>query len=119
MWIVPGKLGERPVYGQADFTLEQRRNRWLDIVSGQEAVDAPIRITQDATFSVTRLDDAELVRDFTPKRFAFIFVADGTAQINGETLHKGDAIRCFGVSQIAAKGHAELILWDLPRISLG
>ncbi|MDP9111652.1 MAG: pirin family protein [Candidatus Eremiobacteraeota bacterium] len=117
MWILPGKLGQPPAYGQMEFTIDERRNRWLDIVSGRHDVSAPIRITQDATFSVARIEDMELVREFSPKRFGFIFVADGTLEVNGETLHKGDAVRSFDVSRISAKGHGELTVWDLPAIS--
>jgi redox-sensitive bicupin YhaK (pirin superfamily) len=114
MWIVPGKTGTPPSYGQMEFTVDDRRNRWLSIVSGQTAVDAPIRITQDATFSVSRIEDATVVHDFAPRRFGFLFVADGTVEANGETLRAGDAVRLFDVPKLAVKGHGELLLWDLP-----
>lgn len=114
MWILPGKLNQPPSYGQMEFTTEDRHNRWLDIVSGQPTNHAPIRITQDATFAVARLEDTELVREFAPKRYAFLFVADGTVNVNGETLHKGDAVRAYDVARISAKGYGELVLWDLP-----
>lgn len=117
MWVLPGKLGQAPSYGQMEFGAQERHNRWLDVVSGTPAVAAPIRITQDATFSVARLEDAEIVREFAAKRFAFLFVADGRVDVNGETLHKGDAVRAYDVSRISAGGYGELVLWDLPALA--
>jgi quercetin 2,3-dioxygenase len=116
MWVIPGKLDQEPSYGQMDFSVEDRRNTWLRVVSGQASVQAPIRITQDATFAVSRVEDATVVYDFTPQRYGFLFVADGTVEANGETLHKGDAVRLFDVPRLGVKGHAELVLWDVPGV---
>ncbi|HEX3672323.1 MAG TPA: pirin family protein, partial [Candidatus Cybelea sp.] len=52
MWVLPGRTGTAPSYGEMAFDVEQRRNRWLTLVSGDAAVDAPIRITQNATLRV-------------------------------------------------------------------
>jgi quercetin 2,3-dioxygenase len=114
MWIIPGKLQQPPLYGQMDFAVDDRRNRWLRIVSGQSGVDAPIRITQEATMSVARVEDATIVYQFATQRYGFLFVADGTVEANGETLHKGDAVRLFDVPRLGVKGYAELVLWDVP-----
>ena len=115
MWVMPGKTGTKPSYGQRDFTVDERRNRWLSIVSGQESVDAPIRITQDATFAVSRLEDAAIERAFAPQRYGFLFVADGTVNANGETLNAGDAVRIYDVPKLVVQGSGELVLWDLPN----
>ncbi|MDE2482778.1 MAG: pirin family protein [bacterium] len=114
MWVLPGTMGQAPSYGQMDFTIDDRRNRWLTIVSGESAVEAPIRITQAATFAVARVEGEMLVREFAPQRYAFLFVADGSVEVNGESLQKGDAVRAFDVARLAVKGHGELVLWDLP-----
>ncbi len=116
MWVIPGKLNQPPSYGQMDFTADDRRNTWLQLVSGQAGVEAPIRITQDATLSVSRVEDSTVVYAFAPQRFGFLFVADGTVEANGETLHKGDAVRLFDVPRLGVKGHGELVLWDVPAV---
>jgi quercetin 2,3-dioxygenase len=116
MWVIPGRIGEAPSYGQMSFEPEQRKNRWLPIVSGQEAVEAPIRITQDATFSVSRLEDTQLVYEFAQNRYGFFFVADGTVEANGEVLQRGDALRLYDVRRLATSGRGELIVWDVPRL---
>ncbi|HUA10367.1 MAG TPA: pirin family protein, partial [Candidatus Acidoferrales bacterium] len=64
MWIVPGALQQPPSYGQMDFTEAERTNTWLKMVSGVDGVEAPIRITQQATLAVSRVDDATVVYDF-------------------------------------------------------
>jgi quercetin 2,3-dioxygenase len=115
MWVLPGKLGTPPTYGQQEFTTDDRRNRWLTIVSGEEAVEAPIRITQQATLKVARLENAALLHEFQPRRYGFLFVADGDVEVNGDRLRTGDAVRSYDVGRLAVKGSGELVLWDLPN----
>jgi quercetin 2,3-dioxygenase len=117
MWVLPGKIGTPPSYGQIDFPAGDRLNRWLTIVSGEEAVEAPIRITQQATFKVTRLEDGSVVHEFAPQRYGFLFVAEGTIDVNGDRLRAGDAIRTYDVARAAVKGSGEVVLWDLPGVA--
>lgn len=117
MWVLPGRTGTAPSYGEMAFDAEQRRNRWLTLVSGDAAVDAPIRITQNATLHVARLEDAALALVFAPQRYGFLFVADGTVRANGEELSAGDAVRFYDVPRLEADGNGELVLWDLPEMS--
>jgi len=114
MWVLPGELGVPPSYGQLDFTREDRRNRWLTIVSGQPGVDAPIRITQNATLKVSLLENSESLHEFAPKRYGFLFLNDGSIEANGERLGPGDAVRLYDVSHLCLKGSGEVVLWDLP-----
>ena len=116
MWIVPGEMQQAPTYGQMDFSVDDRRNTWLRMVSGERSVPAPIRITQDATLSVSRVEDSTVVYEFAPQRYGFLFIADGNVEVNGEALHKGDAVRLYDVSRLGVKGHGELVLWDVPAL---
>jgi quercetin 2,3-dioxygenase len=114
MWVLPGRLGTPPSYGQMSFTTDDRRNRWLTVVSGERGVDAPIAITQSATLRVARVEGAMLVAEFAPGRYGFLFVASGEVEANGESLKTGDAVRLYDVSRLAVSGNGELVLWDLP-----
>jgi hypothetical protein len=116
MWVLPGRLGTPPSYGQMEFATADRLNRWLDIVSGDPAVKAPIRITQQATFRVARIENATVETEFAPQRYGFLFVAGGSAQANGERLSAGDAVRLYDVGNLRVSGNAELVLWDLPGV---
>jgi redox-sensitive bicupin YhaK (pirin superfamily) len=115
MWVLPGRLGTPPSYGEMAFAEADRVNRWLDVVSGDPSVNAPIRITQDATFKVARLDGATIEMKFAPKRYGFLFVAEGSAEANGHRLEAGDAVRLYDVGNLSVGGNAEVVLWDLPR----
>jgi redox-sensitive bicupin YhaK (pirin superfamily) len=99
-----------------EFTVDDRRNRWLRIVSGDDRVAAPIRITQQATFAVARLEGESAHYAFAPKRYGFLFVADGTVAANGERLQTGDAVRLYDVGHLTIAGDGELVLWDLPGV---
>jgi redox-sensitive bicupin YhaK (pirin superfamily) len=118
MWVLPGKLGQPPAYGQMEFATGDRLNRWFPLVSGEQRVQAPIRITQHATLSVARLEDVALVYDFAPARYGFLFLAGGSVTANGEQLQTGDAVRLYDVAQLRTEGSGELVLWDLPEVAL-
>ncbi|HTU83067.1 MAG TPA: pirin family protein [Candidatus Acidoferrales bacterium] len=112
MWVLPGEAGTAPSYGQMEFATADRTGRWLRAVSGDPSVEAPIRITQNATFAVARIQNDSVVYQFAPQRYGFLFVADGTVEVNGDRLQTGDAVRTFNVSALAVRGSGELVLWD-------
>jgi len=119
MWVLPGKVGSTPSYGQRDFTLEDRRKRWLVVASGEKAFhEAPIALTQDATLRVARLENSTLEHQFTPNRYGFLFVGPGAdgdmVRVNDETLSPGDAVRTYGIPKLEMSGNGELVFWDLP-----
>lgn len=116
MWVLPGKTGVAPSYGQRDFTLEDRRSRWLVVASGQ-GVDAPIALTQNATLRVAKLEDASLHHAFaSADRLGFAFVGDGAIAVNGEMLEAGDAARMSDLAQATFEGSGELVFWDVPFV---
>lgn len=118
MWVLPGKTGTAPTYGQKDFTVEDRRNRWLVVASGEKTEqDAPIALTQNATLRIARLENHALTHAFAAKRYGFAFAAaaDGLT-INGELLQVGDAVRTYDISKLDIRGSGEIVFWDLPPI---
>ncbi len=114
MWVLPGKTGTAPSYGQMDFTTADRLNRWLPVASGRTAAQAPIALTQDATFSVARLEDGELGLTLDAGRYGFLFVAQGEIQLNGQRLQAGDAVRLYDAQTLTASGSGEIVYWDTP-----
>ena len=126
MWILPGAIGGPPTYGQADFDLDQRGNRWLLVASGHAGDAAPVTLTQDAMLLVSRLEGAELRHTFEPGRLGFLFAADGAIDVSafdendvpiGATeLKAGDAVRLAGVTRLVLRGTGEVVLWDVPRL---
>lgn len=116
MWVLPRTIGGKPSYGQMEFSIDDRRNRWLEVVSGEPGVDAPIRITQLATLRVARTEGTPLVADFARGRFGFLFVAEGRVEANGEPLAAGDSVRLYDVERLLVDGNGELVLWDTPEV---
>ncbi len=125
MWVLPGRLGEKPLYGQLEFAAEARRGKWLHVASG-ESGEAAIRLTQDASFLVSAIANERLEYTFAPGRLGFFFVAGGTvtaagynaadaAAGAGVVLHSGDAVRMSGISRLTVDGTGEVVLWDVPR----
>jgi redox-sensitive bicupin YhaK (pirin superfamily) len=125
MWVLPGTIDAQPAYGQFDFDLAARRNRWLVVASG-ESGEAPIRLTQQATLRVAKLEESALEYTFAPGRLGFLFAGKGQATISARdvqggsrsaTLAAGDAIRLGAIDTLAISGDAELVFWDVPPIA--
>jgi len=115
MWVLPGRVGTAPTYGQADFTRENRLNRWLTVATGEKNVEAPIALTQSATLRVLRLENHAERHTFQPQRYGFLFAGEGEIDANGERLAAGDAVRMYDVERLELKGSGEIVLWDLPQ----
>jgi redox-sensitive bicupin YhaK (pirin superfamily) len=126
MWLLPGRSGGLPSYGQLDFNDAARRNTWLVLASGRSALPGAVTLTQDASLAVTRLEQHRLYRDFEPQRLGFLFVAAGSVNakawdsnerfIAAETLSAGDAVRIAGMRRIEFDGSSEIVLWDVPPL---
>jgi quercetin 2,3-dioxygenase len=86
MWVLPGDVAGPPTYGQVDFDVAQRRNKWLVVASGRASQDAPVALTQDVTLLVSRLEGAELRHTFEPGRLGFLFAADGGIELQHLTI---------------------------------
>lgn len=114
MWLMPRAANLAPRYGQVDFTLDDRLNRWLPIASGQTGVDSPIAIWQNATAYVARVDGSTLAYSLQAERLAFLFVGSGSIVANGESLAAGDAVRIAGPLDLEVSGSGEVVLWDVP-----
>ena len=129
MWVLPGEVGGTPSYGQVDFDVAQRRNKWLVIASGHPGQDAPVVLTQDAILFVSRLEDSDLRHTFEPGRLGFLFAADGGIDVaafdqhdlpvGSAKLSAGDAVRIAGVTRLKLSGAGEVVLWDVPRVRDG
>jgi redox-sensitive bicupin YhaK (pirin superfamily) len=115
MWVLPGRRGTPPSYGEMAFERDRRHNRWLPVASGEPEAAAPIRITADATLQVARIEGTTISTEFAPKRYGYLFVADGAVKANGEKLAAGDSVRLYDVPRLTVGGNGELVLWDLPE----
>jgi quercetin 2,3-dioxygenase len=114
MWIVPNEQGLAPGVEQRQFTQEDRTDRLLKAISGNDA-DA-VLVHQDANVFVSRLnEEVEVAHQLADGRGVYMYVIDGTVDVNGERMSAGDAAQIAEESRvrIVAAEKSELILVDV------
>jgi redox-sensitive bicupin YhaK (pirin superfamily) len=118
LWILPRHKDNAPRWEQKPFTRADRHNRLLPVVSSTDAkIDGSLTIDQDASVYVSALDAGKTVTHASgPGRHAYVFVINGEATLNGQTLNAGDQARVADETElaIAATTDAEVMLLDLP-----
>lgn len=114
-WILPATVSRESTVAQRQYTVDDRTNRWLQIMSppGQDGLD----LRQDARVAVARLTvGTRLSRVFDTHRAGYLYLLDGRASIDGEQAGAGDAVRIGGPHDLAVQASAdtELIVIDVP-----
>ncbi len=114
IWIEPARRGEAPGWGARRFPKADRANSWSVLASGDESDDAlPIR--QDAkVLGATLQAGRELTHDVGEGRYAYLVLAAGRVELNGETLNARDgaAVRGAETLRLRASEDAEIVLVD-------
>jgi redox-sensitive bicupin YhaK (pirin superfamily) len=114
-WILPSTRGLETTVQQRQYTLEERTDRWLQIMgpAGEDGLD----LAQDARALVAHLTDAgRLDHTFGPGRGGYLYVIDGRIAISGDQMRTGDAAKVTGEAtlELSTDLGAELILVDVP-----
>lgn len=92
IWIIPDNKGYEPNYGDHIFNWEDRKNKWLNIVSPKGG-NAPIKINQDSNLFVLELDkDNEIEFKVGKGRQAYLVQIEGSSDINNIVLNMRDAL---------------------------
>ena len=116
IWIEPNLRGVAPGYQEARFDDADKRNR-LRLVASADGADGSVAIHQDARIFATRPEDGrEVAHQMAPGRNAYVHVARGRAEVNGQAVSAGDGVKLSGEPAVRIKGvdAAELLLFDLP-----
>ncbi len=116
MWVFPREGGTPPRYEQKHFPDDERRGR-LRLVVSPDGADGSLTIGQDARLFAGLVEGGDTVRHAIPDgRAAWLHVARGDVELNGEPLRPGDgaAIRDERELQLASSAGAEVVLWELP-----
>lgn len=114
-WILPSTRGLETRVQQWQFTLEDRTDRWLQIMgpAGEDGLD----LSQDARALVAHLTAGNrLQHAFEPGRGGYLYVIEGRIDVDGEQLRTGDALKVEADLELAITTSlaAELILVDIP-----
>ncbi|PMR66993.1 pirin family protein [Halomonas heilongjiangensis] len=113
IWIEPKQRGIAPSYEQKAFPAQERQGQWR-LVASQEGRDGSISVNQDVNLYAGLFDAGE--QEETPVvRHAWLHVARGEAEINGQPLTAGDAAAFQPGEPIEVKGRqaSEILLFDL------
>ncbi len=138
-WILPSTEGLSSDVQQWQWTTDDRTGRWLRIMSGRPAdlgpredgVAGPLELAQDATVDVARLDgEVTLDHRFGPDRGGYLYVVEGSVEVDGTPVHAGDAVAfrdrhaddrvvevgANEVVEVGANEDAEVLLVDVPLV---
>ncbi|WP_338471731.1 pirin family protein [Niallia sp. XMNu-256] len=92
IWIFPDKQGYTPNYGDFLFDWEERKNKWLHMVSSKEG-NAPVKVNQDVNFYSLELEKGnEIDFQVSSGRQAYLVQIEGNSTINGLSLEARDAL---------------------------
>ena len=118
VWVFPNKKDISPRYDQKNFTVEDRHNKLLTVVSPLGSNDGGVQIQQEAWFSLEKLDkDFSAVYELKNKaNGVYAFVIEGEVTINGEKLERRDGLGITEADKvdIKADNNAELLLIEVP-----
>jgi hypothetical protein len=115
IWIVPDRKGVAPRYQQRHFTPDEKRGRLRLIISPDGTVGS-LSVHQDVRVYAGLFDgDERQVLQLPKDRYAYVHVASGSVEVNGERLGEGDGARLRNPGEIRLSGGraAEVLLFDL------
>ncbi|MGZ3771016.1 MAG: pirin family protein [Bdellovibrio sp.] len=115
IWIMPDKTGVAPGYTQQIFTKEQKLNQ-LKLIVSKDGREGSQKINQDADIYASVFSSG-FQKEFKLRngRGAWIQLADGELEVNGQKLSSGDgvAIQDQEVLNLKANQETEFLLFDL------
>jgi redox-sensitive bicupin YhaK (pirin superfamily) len=114
IWIMPAQRGLEPGVEQKVFTAEDRTDRLLKAISGEGG--EAVLVHQDANVYLSRmLAGTELQHAFDDDQGAYLYVIDGSLEVNDEKLETGDAAKISGEPELRlrASDPTELIMVEV------
>ena len=116
IWIEPGVTRIAPSYEEKHFDAASKRGK-LRLVASADAREGSVKIHQDASLYAALVDGGEKITYILANaRRAYVHVARGSVNVNGQALGAGDALKVSGGVEVRLdRGEqAEVLLFDLP-----
>jgi redox-sensitive bicupin YhaK (pirin superfamily) len=117
IWIYPRERDVAPRWETRQFPKAPVKDALAVLVSGlpEHAGSDALMIHQDAAIYGGRLRAGTTLTQAL-RHQAYLLVAEGTVEVDGTTLHKGDGAEVTGVEAITihATSDAELLVLDVP-----
>jgi len=115
IWLVPDRPGHTPGYEQKAFPEAERRGR-LRLVASSDGRDGSVTVHQDVALHAALLDGADAATlPLAPGRHAYVHVARGSLDVNGQRLTAGDAAALSDEPSVTLRNAtaAEVLVFDL------
>jgi quercetin 2,3-dioxygenase len=114
IWLLPDRDGVAPSYAEKTFSREQKQGK-LALIASPDGAAGSLSLNADVRLYGTLLDKGEQVTLPLPAgRHAWVHVAKGDVEVNGERLCAGDGVALSDVAQVELRGHGgEALLFDL------
>ncbi len=112
IWLLPERKGLDPSYEQLAFPDAELRGKF-HLVAGPQAA---VTIHQDANLYIARLDPgATATHSIAAGRHAWVQIARGGVELNGNALATGDGAALSDETEIRVKARepSEILLFDL------
>ena len=118
IWILPEREGIQPMYEQKAIPAEEKQGK-LRLVASHSGGNGNgvVKLYQDAELYAAQLGKTESVEHaLTDGRYAWVQVARGVVDVNGNQLKAGDGAAVTKESKLRITGNAEaseVLLFDL------
>lgn len=116
IWLLPERNDLEPGYEEKHFDSSEKLNQWR-LIASRDSREGSLLIHQDVTLFATVLEQGKALSYELPAlRSAYLQVARGRVELNGEVLLAGDAAKIEGqqLIELQAFEDAEMLLFDLP-----
>ena len=115
IWIVPDETGIEPGYEQKAFAPADRQGV-LKLVAARDGRDGALTLHQDVDLYSSLFKDGDDVSlALRDGRRAWVQVARGSVQVNGEALEAGDGVALSNETalRVTAKSDTEVLIFDM------
>ncbi|MDP8567635.1 pirin family protein [Methylophilus aquaticus] len=116
IWIIPETNGLPPGYEEKNIPLTEKQNQWR-LIASRDARNHSLLVHQDLSLYTTVLDaEKQLSLHVQPGRVAYVHVARGSVNVDGQSLQAGDALMIDASVnlKLEALAEAEILWFDLP-----
>ncbi len=114
IWILPDKKNAKPRYEEK--SLVKAKTGQFHLVASKTGRDGSIAINQDAELELARLNSGDAVEHtLRSQRHAWLHVAEGAVELNGQKLSAGDAASFSDETKLklTATEKSQVLLFDL------
>ena len=118
IWILPEKKGIQPMYEQKAIPAEEKKGK-LRLVASPRGGNgsSAVKLYQSVELFATELDSCQSVEhELAAGRYAWIQVAHGSVELNGQELKAGDGAAVSQETRLqitGASAKSEVLLFDL------